>query len=163
MTTPIVGIDPGQTGALVYRGANVGRGPEFLCHKMPLTEKDAWDLVQSLADLCRSEGKTPVAVIENVHSSPQMGVASAFTFGHGVGGLRMALLGNGFIIHSVTPQVWKRAMRCQSLKPHALGKKDMTVVRARAQETYPLVEVTSWNADALMIAAYGVQHIGGTP
>lgn len=158
---PIVGIDPGQSGALVYLAAGVGGGPEFLCHKMPLTEKDVWDLVKLFADCCRAEGKPPTAVIENVHSSPQMGVSSAFTFGNGLGGVRMALIGNGFVIHTVTPQTWKRAMRCQSPKPTALGKKDMTVIRARAQETYPNVEITNWNADALMIAAYGAQLLRG--
>ena len=161
MPTPIVGIDPGQSGALVYISAGCGGGPEFLCHKMPETEKDVWDLVKTLADCCRSEAKPPTAVIELVHSSPQMGVSSSFTFGRGLGGIRMALIGNGFVIHEVTPQKWKSVMRCRSAKPHALGKKDMTVVRARAQELYPLVKITNWNADALMIAAYGAQLLRG--
>jgi hypothetical protein len=91
---------------------------------------------------------TPKAYIELVHSSPQMGVKSAFTFGNGFGHLEMALTAAGIPFERVRPQVWQKALGC-------LTKGDKNVSKRRAQELFPQLKVTHATADALLIAEYG--------
>jgi crossover junction endodeoxyribonuclease RuvC len=148
-----IGIDPGKSGGIAW--IMDGRA---CVEKMPETIKDLWDLVQ---DIVTARGKSPaerltaacsecVAYLESVHSSPQMGVKSAFTFGNGFGHLEMALTAAGIPFERVRPQVWQKAMGC-------LTKGDKNVSKRRAQELFPDIKVTHATADALLIARYGTQ------
>ncbi len=50
-------------------------------------------------------------IVENVHSMPAQGIASAFSFGHTLGCIQ-GVIGALQIPHTlVTPQVWKKALR----------------------------------------------------
>lgn len=86
--------------------------------------------------------------MENVHSSPQMGVTSAFTFGHGVGALKMALVACSIPFQLVTPQTWQTKMGCRT-------GGDKNISKNKAQKLFPSVKVTHAIADALIIAEYG--------
>jgi len=121
---------------------------------MPETIKDLWDLLHEI-----TTGGEPAqrlskcahgckAYIEAVHSSPQMGVKSAFTFGQGLGRLEMALTAANVPFERVRPQEWQKAMKCMSG-----GNKNVT--KSRAQELFPSLKITHANADALLIATYG--------
>jgi Holliday junction resolvasome RuvABC endonuclease subunit len=88
------------------------------------------------------------AYIESVHSSPQMGVTSAFTFGRGFGWLEMALTAANVPFERITPQKWQKAMGC-------LTKGDKNVSKRKAQELFPDIKVTHAIADSLLIAEYG--------
>jgi hypothetical protein len=88
------------------------------------------------------------AYLEQVHSSPQMGVKSAFTFGNGFGHLEMALTAAGIPFERVRPQVWQKAMGCMT-------KGDKNVSKRKAQELFPSLKVNHYIADALLIAEYG--------
>lgn len=150
----ILGVDPGKSGCLAWVSLDA---TEYGVAKMPETEKDLWDRLGELRARCGA------VFIEEVHSSPQMGVSSAFTFGRGYGALRVALIGHAFVVNGVTPQAWKRALRCTTAK-QTFGKstkKDMTVVRARAQELFPNIRITDWNCEGLLIAEYGRRQILG--
>lgn len=144
MTTPAaLGIDPGKAGgiALVYDDGSAEAYP------MPETERDILDLIGELRS--RWETPAPLAVLEFVRSSPQMGVTSAFTFGMGYGGLRMALLAHGFRIVDVTPPKWQGALGCRT-------KGEKNVTKAKSQALFPSVKrVTHKTADALLLAEYG--------
>jgi Holliday junction resolvasome RuvABC endonuclease subunit len=91
------------------------------------------------------------AYLEQVHSSPQMGVKSAFTFGNGFGHLEMALTAAGIPFERVRPQVWQKAMGCMT-------KGDKNVSKKRSQELFPQIKVTHAIADALLIASYGAKQ-----
>ena len=91
------------------------------------------------------------AYIEQVHSSPQMGVKSAFTFGNGFGHLEMALTAAGIPFTRIRPQVWQKELGC-------LTKGDKNVSKRKAQELFPSMKVTHATADALLIAKYGTQQ-----
>ena len=150
----IVGIDPGLSGGIVQLAVDgTSSTVDVSVYKMPTTERDLWDLLEVFRKT------SDRVVIENVHSSPQMGVTSAFTFGRGVGGLHMALVGLRYRVDSVTPQKWRRALQCAPATPAQLGKKDTTLTRARAQELFPHIRITNWNTDALLIAEYGRRFI----
>jgi crossover junction endodeoxyribonuclease RuvC len=92
-----------------------------------------------------------MAYLEQVHSSPQMGVVSSFTFGNGFGRLEMALTAAEIPFERVRPQVWQRAMGCMT-------KGDKNVSKRKAQELFPNIKVNHAIADALLIATYGTRQ-----
>lgn len=136
MTT--IGIDPGVNGGIAW----ITDGKPC-AEKMPDTLQDLWELVQSI----KLDGPCHAA-IEQVHSSPQMGVKSAFTFGQGFGHLEMALTAAGIPFERVRPQVWQKALGC-------LTKGDKNITKRKAQELFPSIKITHAIADSLLIAEYG--------
>jgi hypothetical protein len=140
----VIGIDPGKHGGIAW----ITDGKPCV-EKMPDTLQDLWDLIQSIGfevpDFKPYEVK---AYIEQVSSSPGMGVVSAFTFGNGFGHLEMALTAASISFERVRPQVWQKAMGCMT-------KGDKNVSKRKAQELFPQIKVTHATADALLIAKYG--------
>lgn len=137
----IIGIDPGSNGSIAWIG-------DFkpCVEKMPDTLQDLWELIRDIQ--YQGFAMKVKAYIEQVHSSPQMGVKSAFTFGNGFGHLEMALTAAGIPFERVRPQVWQKAMGC-------LTKGDKNVSKARAQELFPSIKCTHAISDGLLIAEYG--------
>jgi len=152
----MIGIDPGQSGGIAWIDAK-GRA---CADKMPETLADLWELFESIRMGASATPETRLdlvvtgchAYIEQVHSSPQMGVKSAFTFGQGFGHLEMALTAAGIPFERVRPQKWQQAMGCMT-------KGDKNVSKRRAQELYPQLKVTHATADALLIATYGTRQL----
>jgi crossover junction endodeoxyribonuclease RuvC len=139
-----IGIDPGKSGGIAW----IMDGKSCV-EKMPETIRDLWDLIADISAESVTQDDHPViAYLESVHSSPQMGVKSAFTFGNGFGHLEMALTAAGIPFERVRPQVWQKAMGC-------LTKGDKNVSKRRAQELFPDIKVTHATADSLLIARYG--------
>jgi hypothetical protein len=133
-----IGIDPGLSGGIAFV-------PEIgtpWAHKMPETDRDLLDLLSDNISL-----HTATAMLELVHSSPQMGVKSAFTFGEGYGRLQAILTALSVPYERIRPQAWQKAMGC-------LTKGDKNVSKRRAQELFPTLKVTHATADALLIAEY---------
>jgi hypothetical protein len=141
----VIGIDPGKNGGIAW----IQDGKPCV-EKMPETLRDLWELIESImveiAPIYRSTQAR--AYLEQVSSSPQMGVTSAFTFGNGFGHLEMALTAAFIPFERVRPQVWQKAMGC-------LTRGDKNVSKRRAQELFPSIKVTHATADALLIAEYG--------
>jgi crossover junction endodeoxyribonuclease RuvC len=141
----IIGIDPGKSGGIAW----ITDGKPCV-EKMPETLQDLWALIESIMTehppIYRS--KECKAYIEQVHSSPQMGVTSSFTFGNGFGHLEMALTAAGIPFERVSPQKWQKAMGC-------LTKGDKNVSKKRAQELFPSIKCSHAISDALLIAEYG--------
>lgn len=142
MTT--IGIDPGKLGGIAW----ITDG-DACVEKMPETLADLWELIENI-QRHETHGMT-FAYLEMVHSSPQMGVKSAFTFGNGFGHLEMALTAAGIPFERVRPQKWQQSMGCMT-------KGDKNVSKRRAQELYPQLKVTHATADALLIATYGTRQ-----
>jgi Holliday junction resolvasome RuvABC endonuclease subunit len=137
----ILGVDPGANGGIAW----ITDGKPCV-EKMPDTLQDLWELLRDIA----AEGACH-AYIEQVHSSPQMGVKSAFTFGNGFGHLEMALTAAGIPFTRIRPQVWQKELGC-------LTKGDKNITKKRAQELFPSIKVTHATADALLIATYGTKQ-----
>ena len=136
-----IGIDPGKNGGI----AVIDEKGDADADKMPETLQDLYELLNSFSvgydGNCR-------AYIEQVHSSPQMGVKSAFTFGNGFGHLEMALTACGIPFERIRPQAWQKALGCMT-------KGDKNVSKRRAQELFPTLKIIHSTADALLIAEYG--------
>lgn len=150
----VIGIDPGVNGGIAW----IADGKACV-EKMPDTLEDLWDLI---CDIVSGKGGSPEArlntalfglraYIEQVSSSPQMGVVSAFSFGRGYGNLEMALTAAGVPFERVRPQVWQKSLGC-------LTKGDKNVTKRKAQEMFPGIKVTHATADSLLIAAYGAKQ-----
>ncbi len=136
-----IGIDPGASGGVAWI-----EGTHVIARKMPETEKDIYELFLEASD--RTEGDTEMfAIIEKVHSSPQMGVTSSFSFGKNYGMLRAFLTSCQIPFDQITPQTWQKAMGCMS-------GGDKNVTKAKAQQLFPKMKVTHAIADSLLIAQY---------
>ena len=141
MTT--IGIDPGVNGSIAW----ITDGKPCV-EKMPDTLQDLWELLENIAINAQLDNLKIHAYLEQVSSSPQMGVKSAFTFGNGFGHLEMALTAAGIPFERVRPQVWQKALGC-------LTKGDKNITKRKAQEMFPGIKVTHATADSLLIAHYG--------
>lgn len=138
-TQLFIGVDPGQGGGIAVVNAY---GRPVAATRMPATDRDILETLSA----ARGTGAAR-AVLEFVRSSPQMGVVSAFKFGCGYGGLRMALVALGIPLEEVVPRRWQGALSC-------LSGGDKNVTKAKAQELFPEVTVTHAVADALLLAEY---------
>jgi len=148
MGITVMGIDPGQAGAIAL--LREGGGVEHW--KMPATERDLLYLL--LDHVSAGMLADPVVYLEQVGPMPKQGVSSTWKFAQHYGSLRMAVMAVGFQLNLVTPQKWQKEMGCRS---HG----DKNVTKAKAQQLFPAIKVTHANADALLIAAYGYRQITG--
>jgi crossover junction endodeoxyribonuclease RuvC len=144
-----IGIDPGANGAIAW----IDERGKSCVEKMPDTLQDLWELIRDITNFPRStiDGRKHKAYIEQVSSSPQMGVVSSFSFGRGYGNLEMALTAAGIPFERVRPQVWQKAMGCMT-------KGDKNISKQKAQELFPDKKVIHATADALLIALYGTKQ-----
>jgi crossover junction endodeoxyribonuclease RuvC len=131
-----IGIDPGKSGGIAVLSDNTSKA-----FPMPETERDISSLFQSLFH------PHTFAIIEKVHSAPQQGVASVFTFGANYGFLRGCLCALGFAFDEVRPIEWQTKLNCKT-------GGDKNVTKAKAQQLFPGIKVTHAIADALLIAEY---------
>lgn len=140
-----MGVDVGANGGIAIISSD---GSIVRAAKMPETDADI------LAEVSYAAREFPLATIratiEKVHSSPQMGVKSAFSFGGAYRALRMALTAAGIPFDEVSPAKWQRALTC-------LSGGDKNVTKQRAQQLFPgpTYHITHAIADALLIAEYG--------
>ena len=139
----VIGIDVGKNGAIAW--SSLGK---VCVEKMPDTVKDLWDLIESISNDAHGNLDTVHCYLEQVSSSPQMGVVSAFSFGNGFGHIEMALTAAGIPFTRVRPQVWMKALNC-------LTKGIKNVTKQYAQELFPDIKCTHAVSDALLIAEYG--------
>lgn len=144
-----IGIDPGANGGIAWIDYN----GKACVEKIPDTLQDLWELLCDITSYPKSsiDGRSYKAYIEQVASSPQMGVVSAFSFGRGYGNLEMALTAAGIPFERVRPQVWQKALGCMT-------KGDKNVSKSKAQELFPNRKITHATADALLIAYYGTKQ-----
>lgn len=94
-------------------------------------------------------------VMEDVHSSPQMGVASAFKFGDTFGITRALAHVFGSEVIYVSPQKWKARMG-------VTGSKIMSIEKARATfPKSPFFKLKSKDglAEAALLAYYGAKDL----
>lgn len=127
-------------------------------HDMPVgkssTGKNVVDL-RALAMLVDpGEYTRAIAVLERVHAMPKDGVAGAFSFGEGYGGLRMAVIGHGYEDRYITPQAWKKHFRLSSDKGVS---RSYACTRFPAYASYFARVMDDGRAEAALIALYGAE------
>lgn len=158
----ILGIDPGQNGALARLNTDdctlsVIDMPTYTVERS--VKKTHIDL-ELVKRYCWHGDRPRVAWIEEVWSSPQMGVASAFSFGAHYAGCKGVLVGLNIPIREVMPIIWKRKMKAPA---------DKALSRARASELMPhcsdlwKLKTKDGRAEAAMIALFGALSYGASP
>jgi len=138
-----VGIDPGASG-----GWAVLQDDGAICRIGKLSDRSAFMSAMSQLD-------DTFIVLEKVWATPQMGVTSAFTFGHNFGWLTGVLDACGREYREVTSQKWQRELGLIQAGRH-IGQNDDKKNRnkAKAVELFPGQHITHATADALLIAEY---------
>lgn len=139
-----IGIDPGVNGAIAV--LTLGFSQPYINELEKSTPKESFQFLVGIRDMY-GDPNAGFAFLENVSSSPQQGVRSAFTFGRGYGTLEGFLTALDVPFDRVTPRRWQKSMSC-------LSKGDKNVTKRRAQELFPKVRVTHAIADALLIAEH---------
>jgi crossover junction endodeoxyribonuclease RuvC len=154
---PVVGIDPGQDGAIA-----VLNGQDSYAIKTPTIEfkgKTRYHAPEMVRVL-RSIKGTSLVILEKVTSNPKYGhVMSAFTFGIGFG-MWLGILAALELPHQlITPQLWKKTVLAGTAK-------DKQAAIEFALRRYPQISLLATPrskkphdgiADAICLAEYGRQ------
>lgn len=113
----LLGVDPGFKGALAF----LADERTVVAYNMPITKRPNGKTYLDAEDIARlvEQHGPSEAWIEDVYSSPQMGVTSAFSFGEGKGTLIGVLAALRVPVRFVSPARWKREMRLTAEKADA--------------------------------------------
>jgi crossover junction endodeoxyribonuclease RuvC len=105
----ILGIDPGQHGAIVALDGHAAPVASWL---MPAAPRVGLDLGQLQAILfeARALGEHLEAVLERAQPMPRQGVSSTFAYGRDFGRLEALLYGACVPVELVTPATWHRQL-----------------------------------------------------
>lgn len=120
----ILGIDPGQTGALAFLN---GSGEIVELEDMPLLGKKEVN-AHMITRLIQGYGPVMIAVVEAAQSMPKQGVAGVFSYGVGYGKILGVLAALDVPIELVAPGTWKKAMGLNT---------DKSLSRAKATRRWP--------------------------
>lgn len=157
--TLYIGIDPGLHGAIAAYGPMLRTMAiaDIPTHELTINGKKRLQIDKhALSALLKMQAKDGGrAFVEDVHSMPEQGVASSFSFGFVAGCIQQAVVDAGFELVLVPPQVWKRRFNV---------KADKDAARARASELLP-AHAHLWplkkhhnRAEAALIALYGARY-----
>lgn len=154
----VLGIDPGHTGALAFidtvmHTIHVYDMPVTVQTKVKTRREVSGPLVARMVQ----KHEPAQSYIEEIWSSAQQQSTNAFTFGDGYGTLKGVLAMGGVPLSRVTPQIWKKTMRCP---------KDKSEARFRAMELMPScadafdMAKDDGRAEAALIALYACLDLG---
>jgi hypothetical protein len=148
----VVAIDPGASGAAVIFPQ--GEDDDDTGERVIRYTGDASiaAALKAIADI----GGLPFIALEEVHASPVMGPAKAFSFGNNFGGWRLALKTAGYVVHGVTPQEWQHKYRLSGLR----GPARKRALKEAAAEAFPFSSIYLWNADAYLLGDYVESELG---
>ena len=137
---PIIAIDPGASGAIVFIDRDGGTHSK----KMPDTFPEIADLLRSL----RLSLQGPRAIIEKVGGyMPGNSGPAAAKFARHCGHIEMACYCAGIETTQVTPQKWMKKLG--AFPKDKKARKN--AIKQMMQTRYPNIKVTLVNADALGI------------
>jgi crossover junction endodeoxyribonuclease RuvC len=151
-----LGIDPGLSGAIASYDPATG---DLVVHDIPThtlkrngktkREIDLHATARIMDDLASSAGAS--ITVEQVGAMPSQGVSSVFAFGKAYGAL-LALAASTFVpLHTVTPQVWKKALQVPSAKDGARAR--ASALLPRHAGLWPRAK-DDGRAEAALIALY---------
>lgn len=149
MTTTVVGIDPGASGAIAILSPS---SPPSVVD-FPKTDEAILSL---LTQNLTNRSKDCIVFLEDVHALPRQSTVAGFTFGKNVGKAELVALSYSSNVVRVSPQKWK--------KFYNLYGKDKKESIATAKELFPsLVDVLKASkdgrAEALLIAYFGTSTL----
>jgi crossover junction endodeoxyribonuclease RuvC len=165
----VIGIDPGLDGAIAAL-LPTGLGFTLRIVDMPVIKAgkkrktDIPELARLLANY--APGATHFGV-ELAHSYPHQGVASCFSFGHGLGVIEGILGALGHSYELVSPQRWRRVMLADFQAAATPAERKAQSVQAarrlfpQGQFVGPRGGALDGRADATLLAEYQRRALGG--
>lgn len=121
-----------------------------------------------LIELCRKWEKDEcICAVEDVASSPQMGVRSAFTFGTGFGKIQMALRCYNISFALIKPTRWKIELGCNLSKTATTAEKKKRDIEV-CKRLYPNVSLKRTErcrtdddgyADSILLATFAKRRM----
>lgn len=153
MTSAILGIDPGVSGALALYDPTAHTLVVMDVPTITVSKKQRIDSYQvgQFMDLHRASIR--FAVIEQVGAMPKQGVTSSFNFGFTTGVLHGALAGNAIPMRTVIPGVWKRAFGLIGQEKDA-SRQAASRIAPQFAHHWPLKKHAD-RAEAFLLAYYG--------
>lgn len=152
----ILGIDPGAHGGFCFRDTRHESYIDVYSYNK-LTPHDIAGIIKVEKDITRICGNQIKAYIEEVHSMPRDGKASAFSFGKNYGMWLGILTALGIPYEEVLPVKWQSALK---LRVRGLEySKKKKALKEIAQKRFPDLNLTLDTCDAVLIAEYGRQVI----
>lgn len=158
------GIDPGNEGAIAFLDTEACT---LDVYDMPLFE---WETTRrrkkvdqyALAEMFATHD--PIhAYVEEVWSSPQQGVVSAFSFGLGRGIIEGVLAAQGIAMTQPKPAKWKKEMRAPADKKASVQRASQLLPGASGAFRGPRGGTLDGRAEAALLALYGALELGHTP
>jgi hypothetical protein len=162
--TVIVGIDPGNSGALAFLDVEACslRIIDMPTFEFETTKKrvsiDPYGIVAEMQQYDLHH-----VYMEEVYSSPQMGVVSAFNFGEGKGKILGIVAAMGVPVTSVKPARWKKDMKVPADKRAAVQRASQLFPGAAPAFKGPRGGVFDGRAEAALLALYGALELGVAP
>ena len=156
--TRIIAADPGKSGAFALIDTNVWT---IALEDMPQEPGTGGKVAVSPAGVARliDAAQPDFAFIEDVASSPQMGVTSSFNFGRSLGIIEGACASRT-ILSKPRPQTWKSLTKTP---------RDKNEARRRAMQLFPCAydlfvrAKDDGRAEAAIMAFYGLLSLKLTP
>lgn len=152
----ILGIDPGQHGGFCFRDVKQSEYIDIYSYNK-ITPHDIAEIVTDEKTACQLCGIPIKAFIEEVHSMPHDGKASAFSFGKNYGMWLGILTALKIPFEEIPPAKWQAGLKLRvrgmdyNIKKRAL--------KEAAQKRFPNAQLTLDTCDATLIAEYGRQMI----
>jgi len=143
MISYFIGVDPGASGGIAVIDSSC---EVIILRSMPDSERDTWELVDSLP-----HGRV---LIEKVHAMPGQGVTSMFTFGRNVGLIVGCLTAAELPFEEVTPQKWQAGLSIPKKNQTESHTQFKSRMKNFAQRMFPELHITLKTCDALLIAEY---------
>lgn len=146
----ILGIDPGQHGGFCFMELN-GQIEPYAFNR--LTQFDIATKIINEKLLAQMFGDSIIAFIEQVHSMPHDGKASAFSFGKNFGLWLGVLTALKIPYYEIPPMTWQAGLKLRVRGKEYREKKK--ALKEAAQKYWPEYNITYDTCDAILIAEYG--------
>ena len=151
----IIGIDPGAGGAIV--SCNYNNSKLIDIEKCPISAGKMSELVSSImtSSWVDNDGKC-LAYMEKVWARPSNATRAAFHFGENYGRWQGVLESHKIPIEYILPRTWIKyweyKLEIKLPKEYGEMKKELKKISS----SYTKRRVTLYNADAILIALYGL-------
>lgn len=154
----VIGIDPGKNGAIASITIG-GDKPDVV--SAGFKDEIIGLVIGEVVQGCLSQSDNLIVYLEKVHSFPGQGVSSSFAFGRAFGEVIGALDVLGVPYRLVSPQKWQKLIGGLPKKKDG-ATQHKRALKVEAQRLFPQIKITLGNADALLIADYGLNDSKGT-
>ena len=156
---PVIAIDPGAGGALALIYENIEGNIMAEAFKCPKTTKEMFNIYSNCMKTATNNSKECIVVIEKVWAFPTDARSRAFNFGVNYGKWLGIIASENIKPQMVTPKGWQKEYSHLSKDKKERKQK----LKEIAQEMFPSVKVTLYNADALLIGAWAYSNCSYEP